>query len=146
MSGDVLFADYRVWTHNPLAPGHGPILPHYLAGSFWKGEGALLYKNTLFPAMHFSYLWVDSYCSGEDGGVMSSVRVVGAVTSSVCCESNSRLTTLASCFWRFAFGAVNKVHGLYSCYNKYTCNINIMHSSRHYKTYTLIPKCLSSTH
>lgn len=46
----------------------------------------------------------DSYCSGEDGGVMSSLWD-GALLSRVGRELKSRLTTPASCFLRFAFGA-----------------------------------------
>lgn len=56
--------------------------------------------------MHPSYLraWEASYCSGEDGGVMPSLWD-GAALSWVSTELKSRLTTPASCFCRFAFGA-----------------------------------------
>lgn len=55
---------------------------------------------------HPSYLtvWEGSYCSGEDGGVISSL-CDGALLSWVSRELKSRFTTPASCFCRFAFGA-----------------------------------------
>lgn len=60
----------------------------------------------IFPIfnIHISYLNAreGSYCSGEDGGVMSSLCGGGGA---VCEVLKSRFTTPASCFWRFAFGA-----------------------------------------
>lgn len=45
-----------------------------------------------------------SYCSGEDGGVMSAL-CCGTALLWICEVLKSRLATPASCFCRFAFGA-----------------------------------------
>lgn len=62
-------------------------------------------QSKVILAVYLSYLtaWEGSYCSGDDGGVMSSPSN-GALLS--CCELNSRFTTPTSRFSRFAFGAV----------------------------------------
>lgn len=61
-------------------------------------------QRKVILAVYLSYLtaWEGWYCSGDDGGVMSSPSN-GALLS--CCELNSRFTTPTSCFSRFAFGA-----------------------------------------
>lgn len=61
-------------------------------------------QHKVILAVYMSYLTArgGSYCSGDDGGVMSSPSI-GALLS--CCELNSRFTTPTSCFSLFAFGA-----------------------------------------